>query len=227
VNRRLIPAGVLVSLATALLIASPAGAVTFTNPSALAAPDLGQDAKSIPVSGQAGTVAKARVTLNDFSTMAPGDIDVLLVAPGGQRGLVMSDACNSGSFLNAQLTFDDAAGSTIPAMCGMNSAGGTFLPTDVAPVDVFDPPAPGPPYPATLSTFVGAAPNGTWTLYLFDDAAGMNTLAFGGGGWTLNLDITPPPPVPAAAAATATTAKKCKKGKKLKRGKCVKKKKKK
>jgi subtilisin-like proprotein convertase family protein len=64
--------------------------------------------------------------------------------------------------------------------------------------------------------------NGTWSLFVRDFSPGD-----GGqfaGGWS--LEVSPDPPPPASPGATGAP-KKCKKGQKLKKGKCVKKKRKK
>lgn len=212
----------LASVAALLVLAPGAGAVTFSNPTAFAPQNESQDQSSISVAGQTGTVSNVRVTMNQVGTDAPEDLDVLLQGPAGQRGLVLSDACAGGTFApSSTFAFDDAAASTVPDSCGLTSAGGTFRPTDVSPpadVDSFIiPPVVVGPFPATLAGFVGTPPNGIWTLYVFDDNGPAGTLAFIGGGWTLDLTLAPPP----AEAA------KCPKGKVRKKGKCVKKKRKK
>ena len=214
---KLLRRALLCSLGALALSAPAAGAVTFSNAESINAPlDGGQDSSAIAVTGQTGTVAKVRVTLNGTGFDFPAHLDILLLAPGGQRAMLMSDACSSGSFSNAgALTFDDSAGGEIADNCGIQSTGGTFRPTDRPATtgddpatDAFEAPAPtSGPYPATLSGFAGAAPNGSWVLYIFDDTfMGANNVDL---GWSLNLDLTPP-----AAPASGTTtkpAKKCKK----------------
>ena len=209
---------VILTIATGLAAASTAGAASHSNNAAITPADGGQLASGISVAGESGSVAKVRVSLIDLSTDSPEDVDVLLVAPGGQRALVVSDACAAGSFLNASLAFDDAAAFQIPDACGTFNGGGTFPPTDRPPADTFAAPAPAPPYSASLGGLAGAAPNGFWTLYVLDDGTQGDRL-FLDGGWTLDVTTTPP--------------KKCKKGQKLKKGttrpsrKCKKKKKRK
>jgi hypothetical protein len=209
------------AVAAALLVAARgADAVTLSNATALAPQNESQDQSSIDVGGQIGVVSKVRVTLNQVAVDVPADADVLLQAPAGQRGLILSDACAGGSFNpSSTFVFDDAAAATVPAGCGPNSPGGTFRPTDVdTGVDAFIvPPLVVGPFPATLAGFVGAAPNGTWTLYVFDDSDPLGTDVLIGGGWTLDLTSALPP----------EQAAKCPKGKVRKKGKCVKKKRKK
>ncbi len=204
-----------------------AGAVSFSNTNAISPVDGMQAGAPVTVSGQAGTVSKVRVTLVNLGHNTPDDLDILLVGPGGQRGMVLSDTCGAMSMVNATMFLEDSAGGTAPSLCG---PGATYKPTDEAPADAFVAPAPTTgPYPATFAGFIGADPNGTWTLFAVDDNVN-GQLTFIANGWTLDLDIAPPPAVvtptaaaPAAPAAVTTAAKKCKKGRKLKRGKCVKK----
>ena len=199
-----------------VLLAPSAGAVVVTNSTAIGPGDAGANPSVSPVSvaGQSGTVASVRVVLHQPGIDSPGDVDMLLVGPAGQRSIVMSDACGSGSFSNAaDLTLGDGFPQILDN-CGMGVAGGTFGPTDVnTGADEFPPAAPAPPYSASFATFVGTQPNGTWTLYTVDDTAGA--LMFIGGGWSLDLGITPPSPPPAQTPTQSPTKKKkCKKAKK-------------
>jgi hypothetical protein len=196
----------------ALMVLVPsAGAVVVTNDTAIAPGNSGATPSVSPVSvsGQSGTVASVRVALHQPGIDSPGEVDMLLVGPGGQRSIVISDACAAGSFSNAtDLTIADGFASLLPN-CGTGVTGGTYSPTDVdSGADEFPPGAPGPPYTASFATFVGTQPDGTWTLYTVDDSGGM--LMFIGGGWSLDLGITP-----ATTPAGQTPAKKkCKKAKK-------------
>ena len=56
-----------------------------------------------------GTVSKVTVTLKNMNHTFPDDIDVLLVGPGGQKLLLMSDAGGSADIVNNTYTFDDTA----------------------------------------------------------------------------------------------------------------------
>jgi subtilisin-like proprotein convertase family protein len=123
------------------------------------------------------------VSLTGISHTYPDDLDVLLVGPAGQKVLLMSDAGGGTDINNATLTFDDAAASTLPDASAIVS--GTYKPTDFGTGDIFPSPAPGGPYGTTLSAFNGLNPNGTWSLYVLDDAASDS----GGiaGGWSLKF----------------------------------------
>ncbi|MCA1585121.1 MAG: proprotein convertase P-domain-containing protein, partial [Acidobacteria bacterium] len=56
---------------------------------------------------------------------------------------------------------------------------GTYAPTDVSPGDVLTAPAPAGPYSTSLAAFNGTNPNGTWSLYVFDDAGSDIGALFG------------------------------------------------
>src|SRR5207237_186552 len=62
---------------------------------------------TITLTNQPGSISRVRVVLNNMSHTYPGDLDVLLVGPGGQKVLLMSDTGGGGTLSNATLTFDD------------------------------------------------------------------------------------------------------------------------
>jgi subtilisin-like proprotein convertase family protein len=78
--------------ATLGVLAIPAGATVFSNPTAIAIPAAPETfgpanpyPSTISVSGLTGTIVDVNVTLNNLSHTCTGDIDVLLVGPGGQK----------------------------------------------------------------------------------------------------------------------------------------------
>jgi subtilisin-like proprotein convertase family protein len=170
---------------------------SFSNPTSIIIPATGTGAttgapsnpypSNINVSGIAGTVSKATVDLFNFNHTFPGDVDVLLVGPGGQKLLLMSDVGGGTDSVNVNLTFDDAA-----AEIGATVVSGTFRPTNSGAGDLFPAPAPPGPYPdpQRLSVFNGVNPNGTWSLYVVDDA-GVD-IGNINGGWRLNITTTDP-----------------------------------
>ncbi|PYI89101.1 MAG: hypothetical protein DME26_02010, partial [Verrucomicrobia bacterium] len=137
----------------------------------------------ISVAGLPSNPSKVSVTLKGISHTYPDDLDVLLVGPGGQKVLLMSDAGGGTDINNVTLTFDDAALSALPDASGIIS--GTYKPTDFVTGDTFPSPAPGGPFGTTLSAFSGLNPNGTWSLYVLDDEA--NDSGSIAGGWTLKF----------------------------------------
>ncbi|HEU0174483.1 MAG TPA: M36 family metallopeptidase [Blastocatellia bacterium] len=170
---------------------------SFSNPTAIIIPATGTGASTgapsnpypsnINVSGITGTVSKVTVDLFNFNHTFPGDVDVLLVGPGGQKLLLMSDVGGGTDAVNVNLTFDDAA-----AAVGATVVTGTFSPTNIGAGDLFPAPAPPGPYPdpQQLSVFNGVNPNGVWSLYVVDDAA-ADTGNFN-GGWRINITTTDP-----------------------------------
>jgi hypothetical protein len=97
----------------------------------------------------------------------------------------MSDVGTSYGVTDLDLTFDDEATDVLPDEAELTP--GTFKPTDADEdgyPDNFDP-APAPTADTSLSTFDGTDPNGTWSLYVVDDAGrDVGTLA----GWSLDIE---------------------------------------
>lgn len=177
---------------------------TFSNTTPLVIPDSGASAPygtTINVSGVPSTVTSARVTLNGLTHTFPGDLDVLLVSPTGRKFIVMSDVIGTSDWVapGVNYTFDDSAAALLPAS-GNSPGSGSFKPTDYTSGDTFAAPAPAGPYldPATVGSdtlttaFGGAAggnPNGVWTLYVMDDAAGDSGAM---SGWSIQFTQTGP-----------------------------------
>lgn len=145
---------------------------------------------SIVVSNLPGIINKITVSLHNINHSFPRDIDILLVGPRGEKVTLMSDAGAGFDLVNVSLTFDDKALSTVPESEQIVS--GTYRPINYAgtgTADSFPPPAPGIPYTNSFfSVFDNADANGTWSLFVVDDA-----LRDGGniaGGWSLTLTTT-------------------------------------
>jgi subtilisin-like proprotein convertase family protein len=144
---------------------------------------------TIDVSGMDGSISKVTITLNNLSHAFPGDLDVLLVSPGGRSVMLMSDNGDEPSE-DLTLTFSDDAVESLPAFGQLVS--GEYRPTNVNLDDEFPPPVVNDDsWSGLLATFNGTLPNGTWKLYVSDDAPGdAGTL----GGWniTITSDLTVP-----------------------------------
>jgi hypothetical protein len=119
----------------------------------------------------------------------------------------MDEAGSSTSVSNLTLTFDDAAAGPVPSP----AVSGTFKPTqsgdDGCPLDSttsYPSPAPGSPYGTALSSFNGTDPNGTWSLYVVDNA--NQDFGFITGGWSLDIAASP-----LVTGERAKALKKCKK----------------
>jgi subtilisin-like proprotein convertase family protein len=124
------------------------------------------------VTEQGTVIGRLAVRIYSLTHTYPGDLDVLLVGPTGMKILVMSDAGSQFDVNNVDLLFDDYAAAPLPADAQITS--GTWQPTDVVSIDsdVFPAPAPPGPYGTNLNAFDGTDPQGTWQLYVNDDAGG-------------------------------------------------------
>lgn len=124
------------------------------------------------VTEQGTAIGRLAVTIQGLSHTFPGDLDILLVGPTGMKTLLMSDAGGQFDLNNVDLTFDDFAAGPLPSDAQITS--GRYWPTDIISVDddVFPAPAPAGPYGTNLSAFLGTDPQGTWQLYVNDDAGG-------------------------------------------------------
>ncbi len=183
-----------------LIVSPPFKTTVFANTNAVMIPDVG-DATPYPstinVQGIAGTITNLTVTLNGVSHTWPADVDMLLVGPGGQKIVIVSDAGIGNPITNVTITMSDAALDVLPLESPIVT--GTYLPTDYEPgeqgeLDSFPAPAPSGPYTTThLSVFNGLSPNGAWSLYVVDDGPGdQGSIS---GGWSLALSTVSPPAI--------------------------------
>ena len=147
-------------------IFSAPGAITI-NDNAIATPYP----SSVNVSGMSGVISKVVVTLKGLIHDFPADLDVLLVGPGGQKVMLMSDA-GGNSPISTDVSFDAAAAAAVPQSTAI-ATNSTYKPTDYAlgnpATDNF--PGVSAPYPTDLTVFNGTSPNGTWNLFVLDDGA--------------------------------------------------------
>ena len=131
---------------------------------------------TITVTTPATSVATIQLKINGLTHTFPDDIDILLVGPGGQNLVVMSDVGGGTDVSAINLTLDDAAATLLPDAGPL--ATGSYRPSNVTAGDAFAAPAPPGPYnnpaPAGAATFAsiygGTNPNGAWNLYVVDDA---------------------------------------------------------
>jgi hypothetical protein len=149
---------------------------------------------TINVSGLSGS-RRIVLELTGLSATYPGDMDWLLVGPGGQKFIVMSDVISSfATQTNATVVLKDDAANLLPST-GTGSMAGDWKPTDITSGDTFDAPAPAGPYqspaPVGTQTFLsvfggnGSTMNGTWSLYGRDDVSGdFATIT----GWKLTFE---------------------------------------
>lgn len=145
---------------------------------------------TIQVANVAGSIVKVKVTIVGFQHTFPSDVSVLLVGPKGQKVVLMSRAGGGVpiSDPNMRLTFDDDVTSVLPQYSALTF--GTYQPTDYKTSDSFFPPAPPGLYSKQLSAFAGTDPNGTWQLWVQDDASpDKGSIA---GGWLMEFITTAP-----------------------------------
>jgi subtilisin-like proprotein convertase family protein len=160
----------------------------FGSTSTIIIPDSGIGSpypSQINVGSLPQAIRTMRVTLFLNHTF-PDDVDLLLVGPGGQNAIIMSDAGGGAEAPNFVLALDDAAVNRLPDNGPLLD--GTFKPTNFGAGDGFPAPAPAPLGTSVLSVFDGVNPNGTWRLYVVDDDGGDNGFI---SQWILNFDLEP------------------------------------
>jgi len=140
---------------------------------------------TLGIAGLSGSITRVGVRLNDVTHTFPADLDFLLVGPGGQRAMILSDAGGDGDISLADITLEDGAPAPPAAL-----SSGSYAPTDAEPGDTMAAPAPAGPYASPLSIFNGTSPNGVWSLFVMDDAgADVGSMA----GFTLFISTTASP----------------------------------
>jgi subtilisin-like proprotein convertase family protein len=174
--------------------AAPAAAdvLTFSNPGAISIPGVGTGTpypSEIAVAGVTDLVAQITVTVTGFSHSFPDDVGALLVGPTGAAAVLFNGPGSGSAVTGLTWTFDDAAASALPTTGALVS--GTFRPSNGYPTDNFLAPAPAGPYANALSGFAGLDPNGSWSLYVVDFAAGDTGSI--SGGWSVSLTTAPIP----------------------------------
>ena len=95
---------------------------------------------SISISGMAGTVTKATVSIVNLSHAFPDDFKILLVAPNNQTVSLMAHAGGGTDITNVNLTFDSSASASLPTSSQIFS--GTYLPSDYGDGSALPVPAP-------------------------------------------------------------------------------------
>lgn len=174
----------LVMSVTALL-ASAAGAQTFTQNTPINIPTNGVGSvypSVINVAGVAGTINTNAFTVTvSLNHGNPREVDMYLVSPTGDRIALFSDVGGTASFFG---TLRFSSSGRFPTIGEALTSNAFYAPTDFDPGDVLPAPAPAGAYTASFSGLSGDNPNGNWSLYVFDDTAGV-----GGSisSWSLNF----------------------------------------
>jgi subtilisin-like proprotein convertase family protein len=155
---------------------------------------------TVAVSGISDPVIGVTVTLNSLSHAFPDDIDVLLEAPTGENLIVMSDVFGGTDAVANDVAFADSAAELAPLSGPI--ATGFYKPTNSGSPDTFGLPEPISPYnspaPAGSATFAGEFsginPNGTWKLWIEDDAS-VDSGSID-AGWSLGIITSVAPECP-------------------------------
>ncbi|MBX3725921.1 MAG: M36 family metallopeptidase [Xanthomonadales bacterium] len=148
----------------------------------------------INVHGLANAPSAVRVQMFGLTHTFPDDLDLLLVSPDHRNLVIQSDVGGGTDAINLSYVIDDAAPTLLPDAGPLTA--GSFRPSNVGAGDPFAVPAPVGPHnnaapagSATLGSVFGSSqPNGSWRLYIVDDAAGdVGTLS----GVCLEIDHLP------------------------------------
>jgi uncharacterized repeat protein (TIGR01451 family) len=149
----------------------------------------------IVVSNVSEDVSTVTVTVSNLIHAYPNDIAMLLVGPAGASSVLMSAAAWDSTILTPiTVTFDQNAALAVPPDGEIVS--GSYQPADYYTnqydtTETFsNSPVPIGPYNANLAVFGGLSANGTWSLYIEDDAEGDAGAI--SNGWSLAFTtITP------------------------------------
>ena len=174
----------------------PAAPIAFSNPAPVIINPAGIGnpyPSNVLVSGLPPTgVSVKSVTISGITHSWSEDVDILLQSPSGQNVILMSDIGGATPY-NGTYILDDAAPTSMNGAAPPPS--GTYKPTNMIGAIGPEPdnwPGVGTvaqPLP-TLATFTGNM-NGTWKLFVFDDAAGDQGSISGGFSVNFNLGIQP------------------------------------
>ena len=164
----------------------PVGARSFTNSAAVTIPVQGPASAypmAVSVSGMGGQVSKVTVKIAGFTHACVSDVTAVLVSPEGRAVELFSLVGAHADPTALTWVFDDAAAARLAASGNLTS--GTYKPSVIGAVTTVPAPAPASGMQTNLSAFVGASPNGTWSLYVADRYP--NDSGTISGGWVLNV----------------------------------------
>ncbi|MBY0111382.1 MAG: hypothetical protein K2Y21_01070 [Phycisphaerales bacterium] len=158
-----------------IVIPSVGSAVTY--PSTIGVPGLTPNAN----------ITNVVVTLKGVTHPRVSDLDIVLVAPGGQFCMLISDAGGDGPVENLDLTFSRTGrllsqGEPIPGS-------GTLAPVNFGnTLENF--PSPGPSFVGApdLALFDGGSAKLTWSLFIVDDSNGPAATTGSIAGWSIRFN---------------------------------------
>jgi subtilisin-like proprotein convertase family protein len=190
--RALILLSVVSVVAALLLVAAPASADSFSNPTPIKIPYLEEASpypSQIAVSGMSGPITDVNVTLHRVGHTAPEKIGILLVSPSGDTVVLMKRNCGSGDIEDYLWTFDQQASTPMPQ--GAPCDDFVYRPNPANSPFIWSSPAPLGPHGTSLNDFNNENPNGTWSLYV---AHGVNEVPDAGDievGWSITIETGP------------------------------------
>lgn len=172
-------------------------ATQFSNTNAIPINNGSTSLSSLAVAGMPGSPFYMRVTLFDVTADHANDLRVLVVAPSGEKYILMAESGGSAPISGSTLTFNDNS----PAFVQPNTSptSNSYKPTSYATTPYAIPGVPGPysePGPGNMrmtymnTVFASANVNGIWSLYVYDDNGAINGVFPAGsvaGGWGLEL----------------------------------------
>jgi subtilisin-like proprotein convertase family protein len=163
----------------------------FANSNAITIPDHGPGnpyPSIITISNLPGIITKVTATVSGLTHSFARDVNILLVNPAGGSVKLMSHTSGAHAVTNATLTFDDAAAQALPGTGQIYD--GTYYPTSYLGSVTFNSPAPSGSYGTAMNALNSVSPNGQWSLYVLDDAAGdSGNIA---NGWSLKISTLSP-----------------------------------
>lgn len=188
-----------------IMVATVTHAQTFSNTLAIEVPAATNESRGFPypsyidVSDVAGPIGTISVTIHNFTHSFLSDVNLLLVAPNGQRVLLLSRAGGAGDAINSTLTFSADATTTI-SNATVNVVSGVYACSVYNPPTSLPAPAPTGPYSTSLASLFDTDANGSWRLYASDEFASLDSGEIA-GGWSITLN-EPTPSLPATSAFT-------------------------
>lgn len=198
VLRSLILLSVVSAVAALLLVAAPASAESFSNPTPIKLPASGDSGVASPypsqvtVGGMSGPITDVNVTLHRVGHTKPAEINVLLVSPSGDTVNMMSDNCGQEDIEDFLWTFDQQAATPMPRD-GSSCPEFAYRPNALNNSFSFWPaPAPPGPHGVSLNDFNNENPNGTWSLYVYDaGSSGSSHVGDIEVGWSITIETGP------------------------------------
>jgi hypothetical protein len=133
------------------------------------------------------SISNVVVTLKGVTHPRVSDLDVVLVAPGGQVCMLISDAGNDEAVAGVDLTFSRTG--RVLTQTDLIPASGTFAPVNFGnTLENFPTPGPSLVSNTDLAVFDGGSAKLTWSLFIVDDSVGPLTTTGSIAGWSIRFN---------------------------------------